>query len=99
MIYLTVVVGVVLISVLIAPFFVGAGGVLQASASINSKEKLIGLKAAVVKRYLEDEKAFKDGSLSALSWDRRKAFLTHRYIDAARRLDFLEAAEREGGTP
>ncbi len=90
MIYLAVVVGIVLLSVLLAPFWLGPGGLLQASSQINSKETLVGLKDALMKRYLEDEKAFKEGNLSQLAWSKRKDFLTHRYVDAARRLDYLE---------
>ncbi len=90
MIYLAVVVGILLMSVVLAPFWIGPGGLLQASAQINSKETLTGLKQALVKRYLEDEKAFKEGNLSKLAWNKRKDFLTHRYVDASRRLDYLE---------
>ena len=97
MIYLTVLIGIVLVCVLTAPFFVGAGGLLQASASINSKEKLAALKEAVAQRFIEDEKAFKDGQLSSLAWEKRKAFLTNRYIDASRRLDFLSGVKPAAG--
>lgn len=90
MIYLAVVVGILLLSVVLGPFWIGQGGLLQASAQINSKDTLAGLKEALLKRYLEDEKAFKDGNLSALAWTKRKAFLTNRYVDATRRLDYLE---------
>jgi flagellar basal body-associated protein FliL len=89
-IYLAVVIGILLISVVLAPFWFGAGGLLQASAQVNSKETLVALKDALIKRYVEEEKAFKAGNLSQLAWNKRKVFLTHRYVDAARRLDFLE---------
>jgi hypothetical protein len=93
---LGVFVGIVLVSVLLAPFFAGPGGLLQSAASINSPEKLAGLKEALLRRYLADEAAFKAGQLSALAWQQRKTFLSNRYIDAARRLDFLEHAPKDG---
>lgn len=97
MIYLAVLIGIILISVLVAPFLMGSGGLLQASSSINSPEKLQALKEALLKRYLEDERAFAAGSLSKAAWQGRKQFLTNRYIDAARRLDFLATLKDRGG--
>ena len=90
MIYLAVAVGIVLLSVLLAPFWLGPGGLLQAGSAVHSKDTLISLKGALLKRFLEDEQAFKAGNLSKLAWTKRKDFLTHRYVDASRRLDFLE---------
>lgn len=90
MIYIAVLIGILLISAIVAPFFVGRGGLLAAGSSINSPARLHALKDAILKRFLEDEAAFKSGTLSKLGWEKRKAFLTHRYVDAARRLDFLD---------
>lgn len=90
MIYAVVAIGVLLIVALLAPFFTGAGGQLAAGASVNSPAKLQATKVVVLKRYLEDEAAFKRGDLSPLGWEKRKEFLGHRYIDTARRLDYLE---------
>lgn len=90
MIYIAVLIGMLLITLVVAPFFVGQGGLLAAGSSISSPERLKSLKDAILARFLEDEAAFKNGTLSRLGWDRRKAFLTHRYVDASRRLDFLD---------
>lgn len=92
MIYLAVVVGVVLISLLLAPFFVGPGGLLAAGSSVVEPDKLEAMKKALLKRYLEDEAAHKSGTLSNLAWDKRKEFLVHRYVDTSRRLDYLRNA-------
>lgn len=97
MVYLAVLIGLLVISAVIMPFFAGPGGLLQAGASVNSPERLRAMKDAVLKRFLEDEESFKKGDLSKLAWERRKAFLSHRYVDAARRLDFLEYGKTEGG--
>ena len=79
MIYLAVVVGILLLSVLLAPFWIGPGGLLAAGSSIHSKETLVGLKEALVKRYLEDEKAFKAGSI-----DRKSTRLNSSHTDISR---------------
>jgi hypothetical protein len=90
LIYVVVLVGVALVVAVLAPFFTGKGGLLQAGASINSPSRLEATKEAVLKRYLEDEAAHKRGDLSRLGWEKRKEFLGHRYVDAARRLDYLK---------
>ncbi len=97
MIYLAVFIGIILIAVLLAPFWFGPGGLLQAGSSINSATELGALKEALLKRYVDDEKAFKAGHLSATSWEQRQSFLTNRYIDAARRLDFLQHTQPSRG--
>ena len=98
MIYLTVFIGILVISVLLAPFWFGTGGLLQASSSINSAAQLEALQTAVLARYSEDEQAFQAGHLSKLAWQQRQSFLTNRYIDATRRLDFVKNARPAGGT-
>jgi hypothetical protein len=100
-IYVFVGIGVLLVLAVLSPFFTGAGGLLAAGSSINSPARLAAIKAALLKRYLEDEAAFKRGDLSKLGWDKRKDFLVHRYIDAARRLDYLThlQAATKGSAP
>ncbi len=96
MIYIVVAVGVVLVVAVLAPFFTGVGGLLAAGASINSPQRLEAIKAAVLKRFLEDEAAHKRGDLSKLGWGKRKEFLGHRYIDTVRRLDYLAHVKAAG---
>lgn len=94
MVYLALLIGFLVITALVLPFFRGQGGFLQAGASVNSPARLQAMKDAVLVRFLEDEAAFKKGDLSKLAWERRKAFLSHRFVDASRRLDFLEHGTR-----
>jgi len=97
MIYMTLLIGVLFISALLTPFWLGRGGLLQASASINSQSQLVGLKEALLKAYINDEKAFAAGAMPSRSWLQRRDFLTNRYIDAARRLDFLIRTQTANG--
>ncbi len=85
-------IGIVLLAVLMTPFWLGPGGPLQAGMSINSPEQLKALKTALLQRYLTEEAAHARGELSALAWNKRREFLTNRYIDVARRLDFIQHA-------
>ncbi len=73
------------------PFFVGEGGMLSEALSVNSIEKLEKTQELLLKRYIQDEKAFESGEIAKRAWQSRKAYIVHRYIDAARRLDFLRA--------
>ena len=88
-------IGVILLVCILGPFFWGPGGLLQEASSINSPAKLAALKEAILRRYLEDEASFSQGSLSRLAWDKRRHFLVNRYIDTARRLDFVKAQDAE----
>lgn len=94
MILIAAAIGVLLVLTLLAPFFVGAGGTLQVASSVNSPDKLESLKEAILKRYVEDEISFSQGNLSRLAWDKRRSFLVNRYIDTARRLDFVTGAQK-----
>jgi hypothetical protein len=88
-------IGVLLLVSILGPFFWGPGGLLQEASSINSPVRLEALKHAILKRYLEDESSFSQGHLSQLAWDKRRHFLVNRYIDTARRLDFVAGQELE----
>src|SRR6478736_5383730 len=89
------VLSLVAVIIILLPFFVGSGGRLQAAASINSIEKLEAVKKSILKRYIEDERAYDAKRINRLAWDQRKQYLTNRYIDAARRLDYLRSLVNE----
>lgn len=88
-------ISIFLLIVVMAPFFIGKGGMLQESSSINSTERLDALKLAFLSRYLQDEASFKEGELSQRAWDKRREYLTHRYVDVARRHDYLSRTHKE----
>lgn len=95
LVVVSVITGLVVIVMVTWPFFVGAGGLLSMGLSVNSPDQLEGMRQAILKRYLEDEKAVADGNLSATAWQKRKMFLTNRFIDATRRKDFLKHQSAE----
>jgi hypothetical protein len=90
MIVISVAISLVLILVLVTPFFAKDTSALSQGSSINDPKILQALKDSLVKRYIDDDAAHKRGSLSALAWEKRRLFLVNRYVDAARRLDYLE---------
>lgn len=75
--------------IILAPLFIGQGGALASASSLNSPERLVATKNAILKRYIEDEKSFDDKKINKLIWEQRKQYLSNRYIDAARRLDYI----------
>ncbi len=72
-----------------APFFVGKGGKLEDSSTVNSEERLNAIKEAILKRWVLEHHSFKEGALTDREWKQRKVHLTNRYIDASRRLDWM----------
>lgn len=80
-----------------APFFFGKGGMLAAASAVQSKDQLRQIKRALVKRYLQDEQAFQNKEISARAWRDRREFLLRRFIDVARRMDYLEYLEKNTG--
>lgn len=71
------------------PFFFGPGGLLQAAAADNNVDRLVAAQGKIIERYLQDERAASTGEISKASWQQRRAFLTARYVDVTRRIDFL----------
>ncbi len=90
MIVISIAISLILLIVLVAPFFAKDASALSQGSSINDPNLLKSLKDSLVKRYIDEDAAFKRGSLSALAWEKRRLFLVNRYVDAARRLDYLE---------
>ncbi len=92
---LSIVTGIVVLLVLILPFVVGRGGTLQESYSVNSIDRLEKTREAILKRYIEDEKAHQERIIGASVWKQRQQYLTNRYVDASRRLDFLRHIQQQ----
>jgi hypothetical protein len=79
----------VVLLLVVSPFFIGSGGLLAQASSESSVARLESMKKAILKRYLQDEEAAEKGEIGKLSWTSRKRFLMNRYLDASRRLDYL----------
>ncbi|MEY4632435.1 MAG: hypothetical protein RIQ81_2555 [Pseudomonadota bacterium] len=73
----------------LAPFYFGRGGRLAAAATIDDPDRLAAMKAAIVSRYVQEEASYKRGEISTRQWERRSSYLRHRWLDVARRLDFI----------
>ncbi len=85
------VVALALLALIVLPFFLGGEAQLVACAAINDHAKLTALREEIIKRYLADEGARQAGQISAGTWNKRRIFLTNRYVDVCRRLDYLAA--------
>ena len=84
-------IGLALLAMIALPFFVGGTTQLVACAAINDRAKLKAWQEEIIKRYLADEAAWQAGQISAAAWHKRRIFLTNRYVDVCRRLDYLAA--------
>ncbi len=72
---------------ILAPFALGAGGQLNANASLASEESLVKMQRSVLENYLRNEQLFANDQLRKREWEQRQSFLTNRYLDISRRLD------------
>lgn len=86
---LAILISIVSVGIVLIPIIFFKPSSLQSASSENSIERLEAIKEAVLKRYIEDEKAFENSTINKLSWEQRKSYLTNRYLDAAKRLDYL----------
>lgn len=80
---------VLVAAIILSPLVLAQDGALASASSLNSPERLIATKNAILKRFIEDEKSFEDKKISKIVWEQRKQYLSNRYIDAARRLDYI----------
>jgi NADH:ubiquinone oxidoreductase subunit 3 (subunit A) len=88
-----IVISVIVLVVIVLPFFTGKGGALASASAINDPSKLDGLKKAIINRFIEEEKAFESGDISSAQWNQRSKLLSNRYIDVSKRLDFIKGQE------
>ncbi len=75
--------------ILVVPFMGKDEGPLAEASYEKSTDLLQKKMTAIVERYVLDEESFKQDKLSTKAWNARKNYLVNRYIDLARRYDFL----------
>lgn len=90
MVSFIVLIGFIAGAVILAPFFVGPGGALRASAHLRNHTDIEESKQNVLKRYLRDEAACRSGSITERQWHKRQRFLSCLYVDLVRRDDELK---------
>lgn len=95
MLAIGVIFSIVLLVVVLLPFSLGGEEQLLSAALTDSTERLHAEKKAILNRYLEDESAFERKVINKIMWQQRRQYLVNRYIDAARRLDYLEHIANE----
>jgi len=88
---LAAVTALVVIVIICAPFLIGRGGALASASALSSVDHLEKVKNAIIGRYVKDQQAFENKEIGKKSWRGRQGFLLRRYVDAARRLDYLNA--------
>ena len=88
-------ISLVLLLVVIAPFFMGSGGSLVSASTEESIDKLEAVSDAIVRRYLAEEADHNAKAISDGQWRIRQKFLVNRYVDAIRRSDYLKSVGRK----
>ena len=79
-----------------SPFWLGEGGRLARSSGLTDPDKILKIKKIIIERYVHEEGANKQGHISKSEWEKRKQYLLNRYIDLARRYDYLSYLKSEG---
>lgn len=88
-IFVSTLIGLALTVFIMSPFWLGEGGQLARSSTMTDPEKILKTKKIIVDRYLHEEAASKEGHITTSEWEKRKQYLLNRYIDLARRYDYL----------
>lgn len=94
LIVLCSVVGVLVLVAVLFPFLVGDGGFLQDASTSDSVQDLELKLNALLQRWVKDEAAFLTGEITQTEWRQRQRYLTSRYVDASRRLDWLNDTKK-----
>ena len=84
---LCILTSLMLLAVLISPFFLGSGGILSYTSTIRDIAKLKVVKTSILKEYLLEEARAKHSEISKRVWLQRQNFLFNRYADIARQMD------------
>lgn len=96
--WIAIILGSVVILVVLSPFFYGEGGWLLDAAKEDSVEQLRERQRLILERWLQDEADATQGLITAREWNMRQVYLTNRYVDATRRIDWLTAVQSEVGS-
>ena len=86
---LAIFVSLLAVLAVVLPFFWGPGGILAAAATEDDPKVLEDAKLLIARRWSKDEAAFLRQEISSREWEMRKELLTNRFLDTARRLDFI----------
>lgn len=91
--FIAILVGFAWLAFMLLPFWRGEGGVLARSSGLTDLDKIAKLKNLIVDRYVLEEDSHEQGHISKKEWDQRRQYLTNRYLDLARRLDFVQHSQ------
>jgi hypothetical protein len=90
---LVILIGIVILVLVLYPFFAGEGGWLLDASKLDSVDKLKAKQRAILLRWIEDEQASESGMITVREWSMRQVYLTNRFVDTTRRLDWLADQE------
>lgn len=88
------IIGLLTLLAVLSPFFRGPGGLLQDAAAADSTDLLQFRRHAILRRWLEEERQHESGMITDREWTLRQVYLSGRYVDVTRRMDWLASVER-----
>lgn len=97
LVFLCSVISLLVLVAIFAPFKFGAGGLLQDASASDSRQDLELRLSALLQRWIKDEAAFAAGEISQTEWRQRQRYLTARYVDTSRRLEWIIATTKDAG--
>lgn len=93
LVILGAVIGLLTLLAVLSPFFRGTGGFLQDAAAADSVDRLQLRRSAILRRWLEEERQHESGMITDREWSLRQVYLSGRYVDVTRRMDWLSALQ------
>lgn len=93
-----ILIGLLAVGAVLSPFFRGTGGQLQDAAAADSIQQLEARRRSILNRWLEEEGQHSTGMITDREWSLRQIYLSNRYVDVTRRIEWLKAADAETGS-
>ena len=97
--YICGLIGLAFLIAILSPFWLGSGGLLISSTMYNDPEKIKNIQNIILKKYVEEEQAHQNGSITKGEWLKRSQYLFNRYLDLSRRSDYLKFINEQTQKP
>jgi hypothetical protein len=79
----------------LAPFWLTENAQLDMSSTITDLQQGLQMRQAIIATYVREEVQQQSGQLLRWEWDKRRDFLQNRYLDIARRIEYLQWQQRQ----
>lgn len=90
---IAVVLVVLCLGIIWISFASGSKSPLASASAVNSVDVLVLTKASILDQWAQEQTMFTSGSITGREWKQRQSYLESRYIDVARRIDYLKTLQ------